>query len=248
MQDSIFIVLWIGFLLGIKHATEADHLVAVTTIVSEQRSVWRSARVGALWGAGHTASLLIAGILVILLQVTIPERVASLLEFGVALMIIILGSRILFLVLRGRRDFHVHAHTHHGRPHTHIHFHDESDAHAVAKPHAHDGAPHGSLWGWRSFIVGMVHGLAGSAALTLLVLTEVVHGGSRLLGLAYLVIFGVGSVGGMLLMSTLISLPFVFTSARFERVNTPIRLVTGISSVAFGLYYAWATSSGLFQS
>ena len=91
----------------------------------------------------------------------------------------------------------------------------------------------------------MVHGLAGSAALTLLVLTEVVRGGSRLLGLAYLLIFGIGSVGGMLLMSILISLPFVFTATRFERINTPIRLVTGLSSITFGLYYAWTTSHGL---
>jgi high-affinity nickel-transport protein len=90
----------------------------------------------------------------------------------------------------------------------------------------------------------MVHGLAGSAALTLLVLTEIVRGGSRLLGLAYLLVFGLGSIGGMLLMSMLISLPFVLTAARFERINAPVRLVTGITSVAFGLYYAWATSRG----
>ena len=245
MNESLFFALGLGFLLGLKHATEADHLVAVTTIVSEQRSVWRSAKVGALWGAGHTASLFIAGILVILLQVTIPERVAALLEFAVALMIIILGTRIIYVLLRGRRQAHLHAHTHDGHAHTHLHFHDATDAHAVTKPHSHDEAPHGKLWGWRPFIVGMVHGLAGSAALTLLVLTEVVRGGSRLLGLAYLLIFGIGSIGGMLLMSMLISLPFVFTATRFERINTPIRLVTGLSSIAFGLYYAWTTSHGL---
>ena len=245
MNDSLFLALGLGFLLGLKHATEADHLVAVTTIVSEHRSVWRSAKVGALWGTGHTASLFIAGVLVILLQVTIPERVASLLEFAVALMIIFLGTRILYLVLRNRHHVHVHAHTHDGHAHTHLHFHDEADAHAATRPHAHDEAPHGRLWGWRPFIIGMVHGLAGSAALSLLVLTEVVRGGSRLLGLAYLVIFGIGSIGGMLLMSMLISLPFVFTASRFERINTPIRLITGISSVAFGLYYAWTTSHGL---
>jgi len=246
MTDSLFFALGLGFLLGLKHAVEADHLVAVTTIVSEQRSVWRSARVGALWGVGHTASLLIAGVLVILLQVTIPARVASLLEFAVALMIIVLGTRILYLLLRNRRRVHLHSHTHDGRAHTHLHFHEESGAHAPAKSHAHDEAPHKASWGWRPLVVGMVHGLAGSALLTLFVLTEVVgRSGSRLLGLAYLLVFGIGSIGGMLLMSVLISLPFVFTAARFERVNSPIRLVTGITSVAFGLYYAWATSRGL---
>lgn len=241
MNDSLIIALGLGFLLGIKHATEADHLVAVTTIVSEQRSVWRSAKIGALWGFGHTASLFLAGVLVILLQVRIPERVAALLEFAVALMIIILGTRILYLVLRRRRHVHVHAHTHDGHAHTHLHFHDAEDAHSVRRAHAHDEAPHGKLWGWRPFVVGAVHGLAGSAALTLFVLMKVVHDGSRLLGLAYLVIFGIGSVGGMLLMSALVSLPFVLTASRFERVNVPIRLVTGTVSVAFGLYYAWVT-------
>ena len=92
--------LGLGFLLGLKHATEADHLIAVTTIVSEQRSVARSALVGAMWGVGHTAALLAAGVVVILLEVTIPERVAAALEFCVSLMIVFLGTRVLFLALR----------------------------------------------------------------------------------------------------------------------------------------------------
>src|ERR1051326_7957141 len=129
MNESLFFALGLGFLLGLKHATEADHLVAVTTIVSEQRSVMRSAAVGALWGIGHTISLFVAGVMVILLQVTIPERTAALLEFAVALMIIFLGTRILYLVLRGQSHVHVHAHTHDGHRHTHLHFHDYGDAH-----------------------------------------------------------------------------------------------------------------------
>ena len=91
----------------------------------------------------------------------------------------------------------------------------------------------------------MVHGLAGSAALTLLVLTEVLRNGSRALGLAYLLIFGVGSIGGMMLMSAIISLPFVFTASRFTRVDAPVRLLAGLLSVAFGIYYAWETAGGL---
>jgi len=123
--------LGLGFLLGPKHATEADHLVAVTTIVSEQRSVSRSALVGAMWGVGHTAALLAAGVVVILLEVTIPERVAEALEFGVALMIVSLGSRVLYLALRRRRRVHVHAHTHGGHTHTHLHFHENGDEHSA---------------------------------------------------------------------------------------------------------------------
>src|ERR1044071_1629642 len=109
-MDSALPLLGLGFVLGLKHATEADHLVAVTTIVSEHRSVWRSAIVGALWGLGHTASLFAAGVVLILLCVAIPEGVRTALELVVALMIIFLGTRILYMLLRGRREVHVHAH------------------------------------------------------------------------------------------------------------------------------------------
>jgi ABC-type nickel/cobalt efflux system permease component RcnA len=244
-MDSALVPLGFGFVLGLKHATEADHLVAVTTIVSEHRSVRRAAAVGALWGLGHTATLFAAGGALILLRVSIPERVRVALELCVALMIVLLGSRILYFVLRRRRDVHVHAHTHDGRTHTHLHFHNGADAHAATRTNAVSHARHRGPWGWRPLLIGMMHGLAGSAALTLFVLTEVMRGGSRLLGFAYLLIFGVGSVGGMLLMSALISLPFVFTAARFQRIDTPVRLLTGCASVVFGLYYTWQTAGGL---
>ena len=244
-MDAALPLLGLGFALGLKHATEADHLVAVTTVVSEHRSVWRSAAVGGLWGLGHTAALFAAGGALVILRVTIPEGVRVALELSVALMIVLLGTRILYLVLRRRRDFHVHAHAHGGRTHTHLHFHGHSDAHAAAEPHASSHASHGGLWGWRPFAVGVMHGLAGSAALTLFVLAEVMRGGSRVLGFAYLLLFGLGSVGGMILMSALIGLPFALTASRFRRVDTPVRLVAGGASVAFGLYYAWQTAGRL---
>jgi ABC-type nickel/cobalt efflux system permease component RcnA len=243
MNESLSFALGLGFLLGLKHATEADHLVAVTTIVSEQRSVWRSSLVGALWGVGHTASLFAAGVIVILSRTAIPEHVAAWLEFCVAVMIIFLGSRILFLLLRGRRQIHVHAHTHDGHAHKHLHFHDAEDAHAITDKQTH--SHYTRKIGIKPLIIGMVHGLAGSAVLTLLVLSEVMRGGSRVLGLAYLLVFGIGSIGGMLLMSAIISLPFVYSDKYFERINTPMRLVAGLGSVAFGLYYAWQTAGGL---
>ena len=245
-MDSALPLLGLGFVLGLKHATEADHLVAVTSVVSEHGSVWRSAAVGGLWGLGHTAALFAAGVALIVLRVTIPSGVRVALELSVALMIVLLGTRILYLVLRRRHDAHVHSHAHDGgRTHTHLHFHDRSDSHPAAGAHAVSHPRHRGLWGWRPFAVGVVHGLAGSAALTLFVLTEVMSGGSRLLGFAYLFLFGVGSVGGMLLMSVLIGLPFALTAARFRRVDTPVRLLAGGASVAFGLFYAWRAAGGM---
>ncbi|HEV2705220.1 MAG TPA: hypothetical protein VGV59_04805 [Pyrinomonadaceae bacterium] len=247
MINSALFVLGLGFVLGLKHATDADHLVAVTTIVSEQRSLRRSALVGALWGVGHTAALLLAGVVVILLGYAIPEGLSTGLELAVALMIVLLGLRVLYLLVRERRRVHVHAHRHGGRAHTHLHFHDTRDAHAAHETGAHDvaAAGHGgAATRWQPLAVGLVHGLAGSAALTLFVLTDVVRGGSPALGFSFLLVFGLGSVGGMLLMSILIGLPFVLTGARFERINTPVRLVAGLASVAFGLYYAWLKASG----
>jgi ABC-type nickel/cobalt efflux system permease component RcnA len=249
MDHSLLLALGLGFLLGLRHALEADHLVAVTTVVSDERSLLRSSLVGALWGVGHTASLLAAGVLVILLRVAIPERVASVLEFAVALMIIGLGGRVLYLALRGRRTVHVHTHDHGTGTHTHLHFHDREDAHAVGEKAEHDSAGHrhgAALGGWRSVAVGAVHGLAGSAVLTLFVLNEVVSGGGRALGFAYLLCFGLGSIVGMLLMSALVSLPFILTAGRFESVNIPVRLLTGLLSVAFGIFYAWETGPGLW--
>lgn len=241
MNESLFMApLTLGFLLGLKHATEADHLVAVTTIVSEQRSLRRSMMIGVLWGVGHTAALFAAGLLIIILQVAIPERIAALLELAVAVMITFLGGRILYLLLRDHRRMHVHTHTHDGRIHSHLHFHDPEDAHGVKDSHKR-AAHYGGMRGLRPVLVGIVHGLAGSAALTLLILTEIMSGGggSRSLGVAYLLIFGVGSIGGMLVMSALISLPFIFTANHFTRINNPLRLLAGLASVAFGIYYAW---------
>lgn len=243
MPQTVLFALGLGLVLGLKHATEADHLVAVTTIVSEQRSIARAAWVGVLWGVGHTLALLGAGIVTILLGYTVPPRVAYGLELVVALMILMLGSRILYLAFRSRRSVHVHAHDHDGRAHVHLHFHDHSDAHSVEamdRPVRH--AAHGGRPGFKPAIVGAVHGLAGSAALTLLVLTEVVRDGSSLLGLTYLLVFGLGSIAGMLGMSVLIGLPFAVTGARIERIHQPIRILAGFGSLVFGVYYAWHLS------
>ena len=166
---STFVVLYIGLLFGLKHATEVDHVVAVSTIVSQHRNVWRSSLVGALWGAGHTASLLIIGIFVLTVRVAIPERVSNWLEFCVALMIIGLGASALWRALRKRGDVHVHEHRHDGVSHTHVHFHEPQTKHDEKRVHSHAV----SQIGIKPILIGAMHGLAGSGALTLLILAQI---------------------------------------------------------------------------
>lgn len=231
---STFAVLGMGLLFGLKHATEVDHVVAVSTIVSQHRNVWRSAMVGALWGAGHTVALLITGVFVLFLRIAIPERVSNWLEFCVALMIIGLGSTALWRALRKRGDVHLHEHSHDGVSHVHIHFHDRQTRHDRNRPHAHDV----SRIGQKPVLIGTVHGLAGSGALTLLILTQIE---STWLGLLYLAIFGVGSIAGMLLMSGLIGLPFALTSGKLTPIHHRLQTAAAVFSIAFGCWYAWGS-------
>ena len=234
-------ILGFGLIFGLRHATEVDHVIAVSTIVSEHRKLWRSALVGGLWGAGHTASLMLVGAFVLVLRIAIPERVGEWLEFGVALMIIILGLLALARAFGGRAPVvHVHGHQHDGQTHAHVHFHepDGAAAHDEETPppttaaHSH----HVSRIGFKPLVVGAIHGLAGSATLTLLVLTQI---NSTLLGLLYLAVFGLGSIIGMVLMSGLIGLPFAYSSRSLAGFNRGLQTVAGILSICFGLWYAY---------
>ncbi|MEP6921672.1 MAG: hypothetical protein ABI967_11155 [bacterium] len=236
-----FAILGLGLVFGLKHATEVDHVVAVSTIVSEHRNIFRAALVGGLWGAGHTLSLIVVGTIVLVLRVAIPEHVANWLEFGVALMIIGLGIGAFVRALRGRADAHVHKHIHDGTSHAHLHFHEHETEHSgLGAHHSHTVA----RIGIKPLLVGAMHGLAGSAALTLLVLTQIDSLG---LGLLYLVIFGFGSILGMLLMSTLVGLPFALSARRLTGVSYGLQSVAGALSIAFGFWYAYETgvASGL---
>ncbi len=236
-MDSLgtFGSLTIGLVFGLKHATELDHVVAVSSIVSRHRSLLGSALVGGLWGLGHTASLLTVGLLVLVLKIAIPLSLASWLEFGVALMIIALGVSALLRSFRRQTNVHAHQHSHDGQAHVHIHFHDEPTEHKEKVPsHSHDIA----RVGIKPFLVGAVHGLAGSAALTILVLTQIP---SVWLGIGYLALFGMGSIAGMLVMSSLIGLPFVLTGRRLSGVNYGLQAAAGCLSIAFGLWYAYET-------
>ena len=241
---GVFALLALGLVFGLKHATEVDHVVAVSTIVSEHRNVLRSALVGGLWGVGHTASLILVGVLVLVFRVAIPQRVANWLEFGVALMIIALGVLAITRVLRKRADIHLHRHSHDGQSHVHVHFHEHETEHASAVSSDASSLRHShaiARIGFKPLLVGAMHGLAGSAALALLVLTQIQ---SISLGLLYLGLFGLGSTAGMLLMSGLIGLPFALSGRRLTSLNYGLQTAAGTLSIAFGLWYAYAVSSG----
>jgi len=207
MEASLFAAFGLGLLLGIQHALDPDHLIAVSTIVSEHKNFKWASLIGAFWGLGHTTTLFLVGLLVIGLRLTISQSLAAGLEFLVAIMLVVLGLNVLRRTF-GPAQVHLHTHTHNPETHTHFHVHE--------KPQQDHGHNHPFKAMRRPFFVGMVHGLAGSAALMLLVLGTIT---SPLAGLAYIVIFGLGSVGGMLLLSGIISLPFILTAQRFSAVN-----------------------------
>lgn len=225
---SIISILAFGFLLGVKHAVEADHVAAVSTIASEHPSFLGSSFVGALWGIGHTISLLVAGALIVLLHIEITGRISLALEFVVGLMLIVLGVNGLRRLWAGGH-LHVHVHEHGGRVHAHPHIHG-------AKSESATRSHHGLKLQGRPIMIGMIHGLAGSGALMLLVLSTIRQ---PLVALIYVLIFGLGSTGGMMMMSALIGLPAKLTSHRFTRANAILRGVAAVFSVGLGLFITY---------
>ena len=229
MDARTIAVLCLGFVYGLRHALDPDHMVAVSTIVSEHKNLARSSLIGTFWGLGHTVSLLAVGVLVLLLKISIPKQVELWMEMAVAGMLVILGLNVVLGVARKRGlQLHTHSHSHDGElPHKHLHVHREED---------HEHRHRLFRLGRRPFVVGLVHGMAGSAAVTLATLTTIP---SVMLGMVYIGLFGLGSVGGMLIMSALIGLPFAITARRFSTINARVRLAAGLLSVVFGLIVAW---------
>ncbi|MCK4902361.1 MAG: hypothetical protein KAS76_03305 [Thermoplasmatales archaeon] len=191
-------------------------MVAVTSMVSKHKDLKKTTLLGAIWGLGHTTTLFIVGIIVLTLKLTIPENIAMSLEFFVGIVIIVLGLLVIKDIIVNKK--HIHKHTHDGSTHIHFHSHKKSDTHI----HYH-----------KSFLVGLIHGMAGSAALMLLVLSTI---SSIPLGIVYILVFGLGSMVGMAVVGGLISLPFIYTSKKYTSINTSIRYLTGIFSIAFGAF------------
>jgi len=268
--DSLPIVV-VGFLLGMLHATDADHVIAVSTIVSRQGNVKSAASIGVLWGVGHTLTVFLVGGAIIMFSLVIPPRVGLGMEFAVAIMLILLGLYTLSGVTRWVRDnmfpapdgsfpghshaatqaaAHLHPHVHGDYVHVHPHGHaaDDHGHHESATPQAWLDRRLSGLPAYRAIrplAIGVVHGMAGSAAIALLVLAQI---RDPLWGLLYLLLFGVGTIAGMMVITTAIALPFAYSLQRLPQLNLWMRLVAGLLSLGLGLYLAYRIGivQGLF--
>ena len=239
IESGALAALTLGFLLGLKHATDADHVVAVSTIVSESRNAWRGIWIGGSWGLGHTTTLLIIGVTIIALRLTIPDRMALLLEFFVGVMLVGLGAQVVYGFIKKK----VHQHSHGHEDEAHLHFHSHAQAQAETRKESlehHDSTGVGKPFlRKKSFVVGLVHGVAGSAALTLLVLASIE---SPLAGLVYILLFGLGSILSMGVMTIFISFPFVYSANRLPNLNRVIQFGVGTLSILFGLFLMYEIS------
>jgi len=265
---TLLSIIALGFFLGMRHATDPDHVIAVTTIVSRQRSIRHAALIGILWGLGHTITIFLVGSAIILFGVVIPPKLGLTMELSVGLMLILLGVLNLTGFIRwitetftpqspdapGHPHLHSHAHTHQQGDFVHAHpHHHEPEQHG----HAEDATPVGwmdRIFGQlglyqavRPLAVGLVHGLAGSAAVALLVLTTI---RDPRWAIAYLLVFGVGTIAGMMLITAAIALPFKYSQSRFARLNRGLAVASGIISIAFGIFivYQMGYVNGIFTS
>ncbi len=243
---SLLSIIALGFFLGMRHATDPDHVIAVTTILSRERSIWRSATVGAFWGLGHTLTIFAVGAAIIIFDLVIPPRVGLSMELSVGLMLIFLG---VLNVVSFRRAVpaeafgeavHSHHHSHGELVHSHAHSHG-------LEGHVHSHAHNPVAWfdrvlgktrvyrPIRPLLIGVVHGLAGSAAVALLVLTTIRD--SRW-AVAYLLVFGIGTIAGMMLITMSIASTFkvVKTGPRFTQ---RLAMASGLVSLGFGLFIAY---------
>ena len=223
-------ILGLGFVLGLRHALDADHIVAVSTVLAERPTFRASGVVGLFWGLGHTLMLLLVGGCVLALHVSIPESLAAVFELLVGIMLIGLGlglARRLY-----REGWHLHPHEHGGRQHVHLH------RHTVDQDHIH---AHWFLEARRPLLIGMAHGLAGSAALLLIVVSAAGTFGQ---GIGYILVFGVGSIIGMIAVGAVISLPFVLSLSIGRGALVAVQGLASLGSIGLGLLVIWRMGLG----
>lgn len=233
MENNLLMVLVIGLVLGFKHAIEPDHIIAVSTIASQSKKLWRSSLMGLFWGIGHSLTLLAVGLMFLVFKNSISQTWSMSIEFLVGVMLVYLG--ISTLLTYKKKKIHVHEHEIGGEnQHQHFHSHEHNKAHN----HQH------SKNYLKSMVIGIVHGLAGSAAMIVLTMSTV-KGVSE--GFLYMLIFGIGTILGMLLFTTLVGIPFVI-SAHKLRLNNVLVCAAGTFSTIYGFYFMYnlGVIEGLF--
>lgn len=229
----MFGILGFGFLLGMQHALEADHIAAVSSIAARRSNVGDIVRHGLTWGLGHTLTLFVFAGAAILLGHAIPEHISQPLETAVGVMLMGLGAHVLWRLWRDQVHFHQHRH---GDGTQHIHLH----SHAVeAVPHQRSSHTHQHGFRWRTLLVGLMHGMAGSAALLVLAVT---HAASPVHGLLYILLFGIGSMLGMGALSTVIAVPLVISARWLTWANRALQGAVGIITIAIGAMTIYATA------
>lgn len=244
-------ILTLGFFLGTRHATDPDHVIAITAIVTRERNLYRSTIIGILWGIGHTVTILLVGGAIILFGFVIPPRLGLAMEFSVGLMLVLLGILNL-AVIRESMGKIASGRTESGMASSHFHSHAGETACQSQTPDLPRKTPKenhllrgqfsrffsrlGLYQTLRPIVVGIVHGLAGSAAIALLILTTIRN---PAWAMAYLVVFGTGTIAGMALITTAIAIPSAYGTRRFARVNRYLVVSSGLLSVGFGLFLAY---------
>ncbi len=219
----LFSLLLTGFLLGMRHALEADHVAAVASLATRNSSIRQTMLHGATWGVGHTITLFIFGSIVLVADTVLSQQLADFLEFAVGIMLIMLGIDVLWRLYKNRIHFHVHQH---GKTR---HFHAHS--HKGDKQHSESTHEHQHLFPGRALFVGLMHGMAGSAALIALTLQTV---DSVSTGLIYILLFGTGSIAGMALLSSVIAVPMHYSSRYLTWAYNSLHILTGIATVSIG--------------
>jgi len=219
----IISLLLIGFIIGMRHALEADHVAAIASLATGSSSVKQTVWQGAVWGLGHTLTLFIFGSIVLLADSVIPEQFAAFLEFIVGLMLIALGTNVLWHLYKMRVHFHTHKHK--SIQHIHAHSHSLEDSHKTRKHQHRHHFPKRALY------VGLMHGMAGSAALIVLTLQTVQ---STATGIIYMLLFGLGSIIGMAALSMIIAIPLRYSSSKRTWLYNSFHVIVGASTILLG--------------
>ncbi len=234
--------LGLGFLFGMQHATEADHVAAVCSIASSKSGIRSISRHGIFWGIGHTLTLLAVAGTCLVLRTTVPDGTAGKLEFLVGVMLVGLGLHVLYRVWRDKVHFHSHRHGT-AAPHLHAHSHRFDRIGHAASGHEHR---HPDKLPWRTLAVGLVHGMAGSAALIVMTAATL---SSPWWGVAYILAFGIGTTAGMALLSAVIAAPITLSTRSLTFGNAALQIAIGLVTCGVGIkiigetvQHAFATS------